>query len=262
MRSLQSETPQALAGTANWMLTHRLLVGRQSIGRVFLYSTIATDRRRRRRGADDCGCSWRPRGHVERRRSDAIRSPGPLFRVSAVGGQPVEATTLSPSQTSHRYPQFLVDGRRFFFYVTGTPDVRGVYAGSLDSKETRRLVDADTGGVFAPPDFVLFVRQATLYAQQVDLNTLALNGDPFVVAENVEGEAWLACTCRFAGRDVGVPGIGRGTERQLTWFDRAGKMLGTLGDPDRAGSMSAPVSRRMVDTWRLVAPSMETETCG
>lgn len=166
------------------------------------------------------------------------QTSGPLQRVSAAGDQPVEATTMTPPQTSHRFPQFLPDGRRFFFYVTGTPDVRGVYAGSLDSKETRRIVDADTGGVFAPPDFVLFARQAALYAQHVDLNKMAPNGDPFVIAEKVEmgdvGEAGhLAHSASLAGT-LAYRGIGRRTERQLTWFDRTGKPLGTLGEPDPA----------------------------
>ena len=37
---------------------------------------------------------------------------------------------------------------------------------SLDSKDTRRLIEADAAGVFVPPDHALFVRQETLFAQR------------------------------------------------------------------------------------------------
>src|SRR5215470_14186546 len=111
---------------------------------------------------------------------------GPLVRVSENGGDPVEVTKVIAPQTSHRFPSFLPDGRHFFFYVAGTPEVRGVYAGSLDSKETHRLVDSDTGGVYAPPDLVLFARQAKLFAQHLDLKKLLPVGEPFGVAEKME----------------------------------------------------------------------------
>ncbi len=236
VRSLQSETPQAFAGTeaANqpfWSADSRS-IGFVSSGKLQRVDVAGGTVQTIADAPGIRGGTWN---------GDEVMlfgtAAGPLQRVSAVGGQPVAATTLTPQQTSHRYPQFLPDGRRFFFYVTGTPDVRGLYAGSLDSKETRRLVDADTGGVFAPPDSVLFVRQATLYAQHLDLNKLTPTGEPFVVAENVERgglafDGQLAHTASLTGT-LAYRGIGRGTERQLTWFDRAGKPLATLGDPDR-----------------------------
>jgi eukaryotic-like serine/threonine-protein kinase len=41
---------------------------------------------------------------------------GPIWKVSALGGTPAPATTLDSSrEASHRFPQFLPDGRRFCF---------------------------------------------------------------------------------------------------------------------------------------------------
>ena len=62
---------------------------------------------------------------------------GPLFRVSASGGEAVAVTKLD-RQSSHRFPSFLPDGRHFLFYAQGTPDTGGIYLGSLDSRQTRR----------------------------------------------------------------------------------------------------------------------------
>ncbi len=59
---------------------------------------------------------------------------GPLHRVPAGGGSVTQVTDLLASQTSHRWPQFLPDGRRFLLMALGTPEVRGLYVGSLDDR--------------------------------------------------------------------------------------------------------------------------------
>ena len=58
----------------------------------------------------------------------APASIGPLGRVAATGGRVTPVTQLAPGQGSHRWPQFLPDGRRFLFSMaTGLPQ----YAGRL-----------------------------------------------------------------------------------------------------------------------------------
>src|SRR5207253_6480309 len=84
----------------------------------------------------------------------APEGAGPLYRVSASGGDSIEATKVQPPKIgSHRFPSFLpfTGGRRqFLFYGHGTtPDAQGIYIGSLDSPETKHLTAADTaGGIF------------------------------------------------------------------------------------------------------------------
>jgi tRNA A-37 threonylcarbamoyl transferase component Bud32/WD40 repeat protein len=113
-------------------------------------------------------------------------STAPLFRVPAAWGQQsVEATTLKPGQVSHRFPEFLPDGRRFLFHATGVPEVQDVSVGSLDSTETKRRIEADTRAAFLPPDWVLFVRDEALYAQRVELDELTIVGDPVLVAGRI-----------------------------------------------------------------------------
>ena len=106
---------------------------------------------------------------------------GPLFRVSASGGETTVATKLD-RQTSHRFPFFLPDGRQFLFYAQGTPDTGGIHLGSLDSDAVTRLTDADTAGVYLTSlsagssgpvslgGWLLWVRTGTLVAQRLDLN--------------------------------------------------------------------------------------------
>jgi serine/threonine-protein kinase len=42
-----------------------------------------------------------------------------LMRVEASGGTPSTVTRLTGGQSSHRWPQFLPDGRRFLFFAIG-----------------------------------------------------------------------------------------------------------------------------------------------
>ena len=107
----------------------------------------------------------------------------PIYRISAKGGEPVALSGLV-QQGSDFSPQFLPDGRHFLYYVRGSPEVRGVYVGQLDETvETRRLLDSDTGAVYASSGQLLFVRQGTLFAQDFDPVRLALKAAPFPVAE-------------------------------------------------------------------------------
>ncbi len=97
--------------------------------------------------------------------------------------------------------------------------------------------------MFVAPDLLLFVRQGNLVAQPVDPATFTLSGD----AATVAGFAAIAAgRAAFSVSTTGLLAF-RGPEasrRQLTWFDRSGRALGTLGDSSvvRSGAGGARVS--------------------
>jgi Tol biopolymer transport system component len=82
------------------------------------------------------GGAWNPDGTILFAASQA----GPLSRVSASGGEPAVVTRIVQGQLSHRLPRFLPDGRHFLFFVQGSAATQGIYWGSLDGGEPRRLV--------------------------------------------------------------------------------------------------------------------------
>ena len=156
---------------------------------------------------------------------------GPIFRISAEGGEPAAATRIeSPQQRSHSFPQFLPDGRHFLFFVTGSPEARGVYIGQLDGLDTKRLFDADAPAVYAATGHLLFIREGKLLAQDFDPDRLELRGDPFPIAEHVTGGT---TTVR----------IGRGAYRLSNAFGRQRPAAARVGRSVRSGNRQGGLSR-------------------
>jgi Tol biopolymer transport system component/tRNA A-37 threonylcarbamoyl transferase component Bud32 len=165
----------------------------------------------------------------------APTSVGPLFRVSAAGGEAVAITKMtSPAQGSHRLPHFLPDDRHFLFFSRGNLEQRGIYLGDLDGSEPRRLTESDSGGVLTSNGYLLFVRQGTLFARPFDLSGLKVSGEAVAVANNVMFDSYMsaaALTVSAAG-PIAFRTSGAFGGRQLTWFDRAGRRGGTVGPDD------------------------------
>jgi serine/threonine protein kinase len=169
--------------------------------------------------------------------------PTAILKVPATGGEPVAVTRLEPGQTSHRFPQFLPDGQHFIYFAQGGSS-QGIYVGSLDGASSKRLTSADAAAVVSPAGFLLFVRQTTLFAQAFDFKRQELSGNPFSVAEH---EALDQSGTNVAGISanssiVAYRSESPGLSRQLTWLDRSGKTMGTIGVPDTAGLSEVELS--------------------
>jgi eukaryotic-like serine/threonine-protein kinase len=161
----------------------------------------------------------------------------PIQRVPEAGGVSVAMTKPAPGE-NHFTPQFLPDGRRFLYYVSGgKPESNGVYVSSLeDSAQPMRLLpDASTARYAPPPTsggsgHLLFVREATLMAQPFDPETLQLTGEVFPVAEPV---------IEFAVSESGELAYMSGAtaaRQELVWVDRSGKQIETAGPPGDYGN--------------------------
>jgi len=157
---------------------------------------------------------------------------GALARVSASGGEvmPVTALNSSRNETAHHWPFFLPDGRHFL-YLAEPPTT--IFVGSLDSKETKQLLTADSMAMYAPPGYLLFVRQGTLMGQSFDAARLQLRGEPFRVAENVRfiGNAAGAGNAAFSVSNNGVLVYRAGANAaamKTAWFDESGKELSPI----------------------------------
>ncbi len=175
-----------------------------------------------------------------------------LFRVSSGGGVPTAVTALADGEDAHRWPHFLPDGRHFFYTaVTGAccpPAQPGwIKIGSLDQVEPAiALLQADSSATYAS-GHVLFARVQTLMAQAFDPDGRQLAGDavPVTARVNTEGSRYVSASVSENGTLVYAPGSSL-SPQQLTWFDRAGKNLGTLGEGGLDVNLSLSPDERQV----------------
>jgi eukaryotic-like serine/threonine-protein kinase len=181
-----------------------------------------------------------------------------IYRVSAAGGEASRITNLDleTGEFSHRWPIFLPDGKRFLYLAQASMTAHkgnAIYVASLDGRERRLLFNGNTNVVYAPPGHLLFQREKTLLARPFDPKNLRFTEEAFPVAENVTlfpNVAVAAFTASHTGLIAYQTG-GGGGRTQLTWLDRAGKPVGTIGDP---GYLSAP---RISHDGRKVAVAIE-----
>ena len=125
---------------------------------------------------------------------------------------------------SHRFPQFLPDGRHFLFTVRGQAEQRGIYAGSLDGKTQKLLPGIDSSALYVA-GYVLYLDGNTLVGRAFDTDRLELKGQPFAVAERV-GHSSTAYGAFSASRTGVLAHAGTILRLgRLTWFDRGGNPL-------------------------------------
>jgi eukaryotic-like serine/threonine-protein kinase len=176
------------------------------------------------------GGTWNPDGIIV----FAPTGVDPLMRVAAVGGAVTPVTQLGVGQASHRWPQFLPDGRRFLFLAAlGSLQTRSVFVGSLDGGEPARVMPAETAAAYGPPGYLLLVSQGVLTAYPFDTTRATVVGEPTPVAQAVGiDDGTFHSAFSVSGSGVLAYRAGAGSKRQLVWVDRTGKMVGSIGPPD------------------------------
>ena len=88
-----------------------------------------------------------------------------LHRVSAEGGKPELITPVEKEEGGHFWPSFLPDGQHYLYLSwPADPANRAVFAGQLGSTDRTKVMAVESNAVYADPGYILFHRQATLYA--------------------------------------------------------------------------------------------------
>ncbi|SRR6266851_2731845 len=213
------------------------------------------------------------------------RPLGVLYQVPASGGPSKPVTDLDPArgETAHVFPQFLPDGRHFlYFAVSSRPGESSIRVGSLDSMDSKFLVNAEASGAYAQPlggrrGSLLFVYRGGLLAQPFDPQRLELSGERRVVIPKIR---YSTLHADFSVSTTGVLAYRAGSRenRQLAWFDREGRQLETVGrlndyyawslspDEKRVAIMELDANGAGSSIWIMElakgAPSRLTDTFG
>jgi serine/threonine protein kinase len=192
------------------------------------------------------------------------RSSGSLMQVPAAGGVPVALTKLDEKRgdINHMFPSFLPDQKHFVYLRRSSKaEFTGIYIGTVgvppEQQESKLLIATANSAVYTPsPDpreatkglgFLLFLRDSALMAQPFDADALELKGEPVPIADQVASTnyGFGRFTASLNGALAFVTG-GSGEASKLTWFDREGKNLGTIGNPGRYAALAiAPDGSRV-----------------
>ena len=185
----------------------------------------------------------------------APMKPAGLLRVSSAGGTPTPVTTVDPAtgeEDNHRWPHFLPDGQHFFYTAIRGPccpaaKTSKIKIGSLDSASAAVTILETESTAFFATGHVFFARDETLMAQPFDPDTRQFTGEAFPVAEHVrpEGSRYVGASVSSNGTLVYASDDAVAT-RQLTWFDRAGRPLGTVGDAGPYSDLALSPDERRV----------------
>jgi eukaryotic-like serine/threonine-protein kinase len=188
-----------------------------------------------------------------------------IYRVPASGGAvtPVTQLDLSRQEQYHRRPVLLPDGRHFF-YVRGSslPEYGGVYLGSLDAKPAgqslKRVLPETFNVAWSPASdpgsgYLLFLREGTLLAGLFDVAKGEFRGAPVPIAENVEHNALTSGFFSVSNNGVlAYRGHGAAPAR-LTWIDRQGKVLNSVGEPGAYGEVALSPDGKHAAVSRIVS---------
>lgn len=183
------------------------------------------------------------RGGTWNRDNVIVFAPGTdtaLMKVAArPGAKPEPVTRKDPARadSTHRFPRFLRDGRHFLFSAGGGKTPSQLQVGSLDSTGVVPLDINPSAGAYDYQDgYLLFASGGILMAQALDGSSLRLSGAPIALTSQAVASVSAATgTLAYAGMAGSA---------QLTWFDRAGRVLGTASDARVRGVALSPDAQR------------------
>ena len=185
------------------------------------------------------GGQWVLGGSWNRDNVIIIGTADGVMRVSAEGGALTQVTSRGKDEFAHTLPAFLPDGRHFL-YLRGVVGARYIAVGDLnsapDAQSTVPVLKTDLQALVVPAVSdgslkLLFQRDATVMVQDFDSQTFTIKGEPVPVVDQVMNVTGAGLGY-FSASNTGtlVYRSLAGDQRQLTWFNRDGQVLGTPGE--------------------------------
>ncbi len=178
------------------------------------------------------------------------RANDPVWRVDAAGGVAKPVVTPDPAKgiMGAGWPAFLPGGRHFLYQTTtANPEDATVMVRALDGAEGKPVLKTISQVVYAPPGYLLFVRDRTLVAQAFDVRSQELRGEPLPLSEGLGIDNVGLASISASGNGVLAYRPGAAAQRRLVWVDRSGKETAALDDEREYGdTWLSPDGRRLV----------------
>jgi Tol biopolymer transport system component len=212
-----------------------------------------------------------------------------IYRVPAIGGEPVQVTNIGEGYNSHRHPRFLPGGREFIFVArpSGSGMDNSVFLASLDTTIVPRIISESQSNVDYSDGHLLTVRENVLMATPFapDQEKVTEGGKPLV--ENIltlPGAAVSIFGPSSTGMMVFQTGASAEAGQLVFWTDIENGGMQALGEPGqlahpaiapdgkRAAVEVRDVSNEGTDLWLVdletglrtrftFAPGDETRAC-
>ena len=212
------------------------------------------------------GGSWSRRGVIIYAPSVA----GWLWSVNADGSNAKPLTERifagGAAEGSHRWPLFLPDGDNFLFWSGNFSNasgdrVSGIYISSLAAKEKKLVLLSRSNPGYANGYLFFVGEKKSLRAVPLDISKQITSGETRIVAEEIGYQPstyWGAFTVAENRTLIYNPAAGASMS-VLTWFDRAGKELGHVGEPGVLAnpSLSPDGTRVAVDITDVKANNVD-----
>jgi Tol biopolymer transport system component len=154
---------------------------------------------------------------------------GSIHRISASGGQPELVVSRAPIMLE--WPVFLPDGDHFLYRGPGNM----THVRSLNSGE-EKVVGAGANAQYAT-GYLIFWRDGVLLAQSFDESNLTLVDEPLPLAESVPGGPGGGAFSVSPNGNLVYQTGSDNSSTALTWFDRDGQLLNTIGEAENYGDV-------------------------
>ena len=175
-----------------------------------------------------------------------------IHRVPASGGQLAPVTTIEPEVLLHASPKFLPDGRRFLFLKWAFDERRrDVCAASLEAAAPRCFGVRPHFFAGVTDQYLVYSRDATMFAHPFDVSGATLSGDPVVLAERLAEDRLARSGVSVAGNGTLVFQPAAYKVRQLVWFDRSGARVGLAGNAAVQDRFDADATGQLIAVERL-----------
>jgi DNA-binding winged helix-turn-helix (wHTH) protein/Tol biopolymer transport system component len=162
-----------------------------------------------------------------------------ISQVPARGGtpKPITALDMGRGEYVHQLPQFLPDGKHFLYIAKSALGVSGsnwIVVANLDGSERRRLMEASSQATYAPPGYVVLVRDGRLLAQPFNAERREVTGMAVPIPDAAPiGVNPGTPRGMFSVSQSGTLAYRLAATPELGWFDRAGMPLGWVSGTGR-----------------------------
>ncbi|MCM2314966.1 MAG: DPP IV N-terminal domain-containing protein, partial [Thermoanaerobaculia bacterium] len=215
-----------------------------------------------------CECATSPRGGSWHENGGILFAPNPnagLSSIAASGGTAQIVTKVDPAipDASHRYPQWLPDGRHFIFTLWSNSAVAlkshgGIYLASIDGKTPpRKLLNDASSATFVEPGWVLVRRNEAMVAVSFDPKSFTIGSEVVPVDANAMFESNIGALIASASKRGDIAwNVGSGTPpTKLVWLGRDGSEISELDPEGNWGELAISPDGQRVALTRVEGSS-------